>query len=554
MHRVRTLSRGLLAAALLLHAFTALVVIGLRIRHPHDLEWMTGSVLDHVERVRMGEPLYTAPSARWIPFLYTPLFYWLGAVVGGGAFACRLISVVASIAQGVFVWWAARALGAKKAWAAAAVLVFVAAFPFVGFWYDLERGDNLCGALVMAGACALLRARSVRGHVLSGFLFVIAVLAKQQAIFYLAGSGLGLLLAKRASDEPTRNRDLAGFGLAAGLPLVALLALARAGDGWPSYYLVKMPRAHGVVLGLADAVIWRDVPRGFLLVGVTVGATAVAALHVLRRTGGRRDTIAAAILITGFAGAVASRLHIGGWINVLIPWSTCAAVAVGVTASRVEERFRTLAWIGLATAGAVLLQLLVWTYDPRPLVPSAASRADEERLRSEIAMLERNGEVLIPSRGHISRVRHFHISALADVVRVDGHSPADLVSALRSRSYAAVVDDARYHDFRTDDWPPTLLEDIDDLRTPLLSSYFVARRLAYGRRRLALQSPATPAWVYLPRRVPLDVAPAELRRRQLAEMRLADVRARALAEGSEAPFTESEIEDLASLPEPAPTP
>lgn len=548
MQRLRRASRVLLVAALVGHALMALYVIASRVGYPHDLEWMTGSVLDHVERVRNGEPVYTAPTARWIPFLYPPLFYWLGSALGGGALACRLVSVVATLAQGGLVWSAARALDATKLWSAVAVLVFVAAFPFVGFWYDIERGDNLCGALVLAGAVALIRARGLRGHVLAGLLLAVAVLAKQQAIFYVAGGASGLVLARRASDGAARPRDLIGFVLAAGAPIAALVGIAGGHGGWAAYYLLRMPQAHGVVLGLVDVVIWRDVPVGFLLAGATVTAGVVVARALLGRRATRRETIATAILLAGFAGAVASRMHIGGWINVLIPWTTCAAVAVGVIGSRAESRYAANPWMPILAAVAVVAQLCVWTYDPRRVVPTAAGAADEERLRAEIELLERSGEVLVPSRGHLTRVRHFHISALADVARVEGHSPADLVSALRQRSYAAIIDDARYRNIRTEDWPPTILEDFDDLRPALLSSYFIARRIDYGRRPLALPSPATPAWVYLPRRTPLDVSEEELRRRQLAEMHLADARARAAVMGTAAPFAEAEIEDLAARP------
>jgi hypothetical protein len=226
MHRVRLVTRLVLMAALAAHAITALVVVAWRIRYPHDLEWMTGSVLDHVERVRLGQPLYTAPSARWIPFLYPPLYYWLGAALGGTAFACRMISVVAAIVQGAAVWFAARALSATKLWSAVSVLFFVAAFSFVGFWYDIERSDMLFGAIVLTAAVVLLHARNLRGHVVAGLLFTFATLAKQQAIFYLAGAGAGLLLATRASDTPTRRRDVVGFLVAGIVPLVALLAWA----------------------------------------------------------------------------------------------------------------------------------------------------------------------------------------------------------------------------------------------------------------------------------------------------------------------------------------
>jgi hypothetical protein len=546
MHRVRVLSRLVLTAALVVHALMALFVIAVRIRYPHDLEWMTGSLLDHVERVHEGKPLYTAPTARWIPFLYPPLFAWLGATFGGGAFACRMLSLVASIVQGALVWRASRSLAATRFWAAIAVLVFVAAFPFVGFWYDLERSDNLFGAVVLAGAVVLLRARSLRGHVAAGLLFALATLAKQQAVFYLVGAGAGLVVATRASDEPTRRRDVVAFVGAAALPLVALFGFAHLGEGWAAYYLIRMPAAHGMVMSLAPGVFARDVPSGFLLVGVTLAVAIVVALRSLRRNVRRGDAVAAAILATGFAAAIASRLHIGGWINVLIPWTTCAAVAVGVVASRVEERWNGRWWVATVVSAVIVSQLVLWTYDPRSVVPNARTVSDEARLRAEVEGLERGGEVLLPGRGHLTRVRHFHISALADLVRVEGHSPPDLVRALRERAYAAIVDDAHDESSRPKRWPPTTLEEIDDLRTPLLSSYFIARRIDYARESLVLGAPAAPRWVYRPRRVPLDVDLAELRRRQSAEMHLAEARATSIARGQPAPFAEADIEDLAA--------
>lgn len=545
--RVWVLSvRVLLLAALALSAAMATFVIASRIRHPHDLEWMTGSVLDHVERVRQGRPLYTAPSGDWIPFLYPPLYYWVGAALGGSAFACRLLALAASIMQGAMAWKAARLLEATRLWSAVAVLIFVAAFPFVGFWYDVERSDTLYGAIVLAASVVLLGARSVRGYVAAGALFALAAVAKQQAVFYLAGAVAGLLVGMRAADQPVRRRDVVAFVAAAGVPLIVLVGIAFAGDGWAAYYLLQMPRAHGILKSLVPVVAQRDVPLGFLLVGVTVVAAVTAVPRAVRGTLKRAEAIAAATLVTGFGGAIASRLHIGGWINVLIPWTTCAAVAVGVLASRAEKRWSSRPWVATAVALTIIGQLFVWRYDPRRVIPQAGTVADEQRLLSQVAELERRGEVLLPTRGHLTRERHAHISALADVARVEGHSPPDLVRALRERRYAAVVDDAHEQAALPDSWPPTTLEEIGDLAVPLLASYFVGRRLDYGRDWLPLPSPATPRWVYFPRRLPLDATVTELRRRQRAEMQLAERRAEAIARGEPAPFAEADIEVLAA--------
>ena len=44
------------------------VVFGLRSGHPFALEWQEGGMLEHVDRVLDGEPLYAAPSVDHIAF------------------------------------------------------------------------------------------------------------------------------------------------------------------------------------------------------------------------------------------------------------------------------------------------------------------------------------------------------------------------------------------------------------------------------------------------------------------------------------------------------
>ena len=52
-----------LVATLFLLLWAALV--SLRVAYPFELEWMEGGMLDHIERVRSGKPLYTPPSREF---------------------------------------------------------------------------------------------------------------------------------------------------------------------------------------------------------------------------------------------------------------------------------------------------------------------------------------------------------------------------------------------------------------------------------------------------------------------------------------------------------
>ena len=76
-----------------------------RIGYPYELEWMEGAMVDEAVRVRDGLPVYGPPGVEHVPFLYTPLFYYLGAlamaVVGEGFTALRLVSTLATNHQPV---------------------------------------------------------------------------------------------------------------------------------------------------------------------------------------------------------------------------------------------------------------------------------------------------------------------------------------------------------------------------------------------------------------------------------------------------------------------
>ena len=58
------------------------VVVALsRLRYPYELEWIEGGMVNHVARLRSGQPLYGPPSLTFRPDIYTPLYFLVAAVV-----------------------------------------------------------------------------------------------------------------------------------------------------------------------------------------------------------------------------------------------------------------------------------------------------------------------------------------------------------------------------------------------------------------------------------------------------------------------------------------
>ena len=133
---------------------------------------MEGGTLVHAQRIAHGQGIYVAPSIDFIPFLYTPLYpallallsfvlplgYLLGRLVSIVAFAGALaLVVVTSLGESRDRW--RRILTALAGLGGAGAIV--ASFAFTGYFYDLVRSDSLLLALEALALWLGLRGRAL---------------------------------------------------------------------------------------------------------------------------------------------------------------------------------------------------------------------------------------------------------------------------------------------------------------------------------------------------------------------------------------------------------
>src|SRR5262245_49702132 len=87
-------------------------IVFARLGYPFELEWMEGGTVLQVQRILDGLPLYSVPTTEFVPYIYTPFYYYVGAavavVVGNGFTAPRLVSFLASLAVLAFVFLLTR--------------------------------------------------------------------------------------------------------------------------------------------------------------------------------------------------------------------------------------------------------------------------------------------------------------------------------------------------------------------------------------------------------------------------------------------------------------
>ena len=506
---------ALSAAAVACYLAVALARIG----SPAELEWMEGGVSMHVQRVLDGHSVYGPPSIGFTPYLYTPLFYYVGAafraVLGSGLWPLRLVSLVSSIALMTAVarlaWTETR-----SRWAAVASAgVLAACFSAGGAWLDVARVDTLCLALLFWSLAIARTARRWPVAMAAGALAAAAVMTKQVA----ALPALAVL-----PFLWRRDRRLFGAyaGALVGLGVAAAAVLQWTSGGWFLFYAVQVPLHHELVpseyVGFWTADLWGRLWPA-VLAGLGLASWALYGRWQRRRKGAAAIRTAGTVTpvdlwflvpVTGalVLAAYLSRLHSGGYANVLLPAYGAAALLTAVVLHRLDSRIgsagpgrRAGRRLRLGAALAAVGTFGVLAYNPASLVPGPGAGAQQQATVAALRTLP--GPVYLP--GHpmylaeaglptvaqtaaVEDVLRAHIGTTARTLR------AQLESLVRGRYFGALVVDSQ--------------SDLTVLPPDVCRYYAPAGTLPGWRRLLPVTGTATaPETVWLARPAPLPYDP-----------------------------------------------
>lgn len=441
--------RGLLVALSIGYAVELVVLVALRIGHPYVLEWEEGAMVDQSLRLLRGLPLYVAPSLEFVPQLYAPLYFqlgaWASAVFGEGFVALRGVSVLASL--GAMGFMAALAWREARSWLAPVLAVgfFAATYRLGVAWLDVARVDALFLFFTMAAVHTVRTRRTRAGEFVAGALFWLAFLTKQQGLLF-ALPMLGYVWLARGGRPALRT-----FGTFGVLAAASTLWLHVTTDGWATWYVFVMPGGHEIFLPMVVGFWWMDLIRP---IGIACAFALVwLGLSFPRSTPRTRDAWDDFLFWFCFLGACVgiswgSRMHWGGATNVVLPAYMAIAVVFGVS---LAGWLRGPGWRPVAIGALAVLQFGWLFYDPRPLVPGERERRAGDQLVERMAAID--GEVLATWHGYLperagKRV-YAHRSAINDVMRAGDSEArrlleADLIRSLDERRFAAVVVDQPY--------------------------------------------------------------------------------------------------------------
>jgi len=430
--------------------FAYATVAILRLRYPFELEWMEGGMVDHVHRIMTGRPLYIEPSFRFVPFIYPPLYFYLGALVstpfGAGFFPLRLLSFAASLGCFASIFALVRHETGHVRGAFLATAFFAACYPLSGWWYDLARVDSTYLWLLLMAAYLLRCHATLAGWTAAALALVLAFYTKQSAIV-IAGPLLGYAV------WMAPRRGLAVAALFAAVAVLGVLLLDRAHHGWYRYYVFVMPaRIQGV--HVVAAAFWSRDRLSPISIALALG---LGALLPVRAGGSGRGAFYSILAGSFVLSAWLSSLHPAAHENVLIPAYAVLAVLFGLSVERAAAASGTAGERPGRLPGSIavllIVQFAVLVADPRRALPSTYDADMGRQLIARIRSVP--GTVWLPQHGFLGvlagKRAYAHSMAVYDVIRAGDTADRDRLlteirEALTERRFDLVVAD------RVDSW------------------------------------------------------------------------------------------------------
>lgn len=467
--------RAVALAVAVLHCLLFLTVVLLRIRYPYELEWIEGGILQHVQRVLAGKPLYVAPTLEWTPLIYGPLYYYISAAaaraMGDGFLPLRLVSFASSIGIAFLLYWLVRRETGSRIAGFFAGTFFIAGYKTMGSWYDIARVDGVFVFLLLCAIVAYRCFQRTASAWAGAALLALAFLAKQTTLLAILP-----MVAWGLWRQPRRTLH---FAIPAGVAIAAIALVAQARtDGWFLYYTMGLAGRHSIVKSMLIEFWIADV-----LTPSSVAVLFAAAFFFLgrdREKHSRTREFYGAIAL-GLGGAAwGSRLHEGGWINVLMPGFAALAVLFGLgfdalaraietRGAELRSRLTALLYLGVA------LQFVRAAYNPFQEIPSLQDRLTGDRIVETLARAP--GDVYVPDHPYLAERAGkrgiAHRAALFDILRIEDARAKEFEQQLtrefeERRFVAALIDNGQSLPMLGDDFEKTDVLIRDDSFWPVV--------------------------------------------------------------------------------------
>ncbi len=413
--------KNLMLLAALAYIFIYITLAALRIFYPYELEWMEGGAVDHVTRIISGLALYEKPSIEFMSFPYTPLYFYVSALVckfsWTGFAQLRLVSFASSLACMIFIYKFVRMETENKTASLIAAGFFAATFGQTGFWMDIAREDTMFLAFFLAAAYIVRFYKTPPFYILAGVFLALSFLSKQTALMM----SVPLMLYSLISAQRLAFYFVSSSAFFLG---GSILLFDRIYNGWFSFHVFSVLfYLHQFSRQVNDVFmnLFNFLAEDALLMTPAIFICLVFFFGAFKKDRGT-FWFYSLMFAAMFAGPAYTRILWESYINVLIPSCAILAIITGLFIAEMSRRDTTREPVSLKYSNIACLicviQFVFLAYDPVKQVPSAADKKAGDALVELIRNIK--GEVFMPYHGFLCSLAgkntHIHMLPMINIL------------------------------------------------------------------------------------------------------------------------------------------
>lgn len=376
----------LISLVVLIQIVLVFLAIANRINYPFALEWIEEGAIGHILRILSNQSIYATPSIKFIPFIYTPLYFYLSAFVttlfDSPLLAARIVSVMSTIVVAFVVFKFIHRATRQNFYALLGVGIFTSIYGLSGTFFDLAHVDMLFNATLFTGLYLICSPSPSFKTDLLGMIFLyLSFMTKQVALIELGFAFMYLLLLRK----PNRTVLLVlttSFAIIFSTEILNWIT-----GGWFWYY-IQLPN-NDLTTTTALSTFWSDDLLANLPIPILATTCLLAVMIFKNRF---RPLFPFVVLATGLVFiSWLSRVHTGGYTNVLIPVYTLLAVTTPIAIEKIKQletakyhKAKRLYPIALASLS---LNLIFLTHLPQTYQPNGQVGDNNHTIESTISTL-----------------------------------------------------------------------------------------------------------------------------------------------------------------------
>ena len=394
----------------------------IRMPYQYELDWIEGGLVDHVYRMVNGLPLYCEPTVEYVPFVYTPLFFYLSTIVafftGVGFLPLRLVSFACSILSMLLLYSMVHRETRSRFASLLTIGIYCSCFAITGALYDTGRVDSLVLFLILMVFYLYRYSKGLFFNILIGFTIVAAFLTKQYGITIF----IPLIIYSIIVNWKRGLTILVST-------IVFLVGITYVQDifyhGWYSYWTLILPFfVFNTTYEFSRLLFyWTQDIMGVLPISLLMMICYFIFTNYKKENNQVFYLIIALSLILG---SMPNRLILYGVLNAVTPTYVALALMTGLSISKIYglinniEKVDVRNRITIFILSGLIIQFAMCLYSPRVYIPTQNDILD----RNAIVTMTRNanGDVFNPCRGYYNSLAEkntsAHLGALIDIIQI----------------------------------------------------------------------------------------------------------------------------------------